>query len=99
MFIGRKKELSALNGFYDSGRFEMITIYGRRRVGKTELIKEFIKDKKAIYFLATEGNYKENLSGLTGAIHGTMAQANYNDFRLALEAIHEVALSEKIVFG
>ena len=98
MFIGRKKELSALNDFYGSGRFEMVTIYGRRRVGKTELIKEFIKDKKAIYFLATEGNYRENLSGLTSAIHDTMAQANYKDFRLALDAIHEVALNEKIIF-
>ena len=75
MFIGREKELSALNDFYESGRFEMVTIYGRRRVGKTELIKEFIKDKKAIFFLATEGNYRENLAGLTGAIHSTMSQA------------------------
>jgi len=98
MFIGRKKELSALSDFYESGRFEMVTIYGRRRVGKTELIKEFIKDKKAIYFLATEGNYKENLSGLTGAIHNTMAQASYKDFRLALEAIHEIALGGKVIF-
>ena len=98
MFIGRKKELSALNDFYDSNRFEMVTIYGRRRVGKTELIKEFIKDKKAIYFLATEGNYKENLTGLTGSIHSTMAYAGYKDFRLALEAIYEIALSGKIVF-
>jgi len=98
MFVGRKKELAALNDFYESGRFEMVTIYGRRRVGKTELIKEFIKDKKAIYFLAIEGNYKENLSGLTGAIHSTMAQASYKDFGLALNAIHEIALREKIVF-
>jgi len=98
MFIGREKEMSALNGFYESGRFEMVTIYGRRRVGKTELVKEFIKDKRAIYFLAAEGNFKENLSGLTGAIHGTMAQSSYKDFRLALEAIHEVAMREKIVF-
>ena len=98
MFIGRKNELFALNDFYKSGRFEMVTMYGRRRVGKTELIKEFIKDKEAIYFLATEGNHKENLSGLTGAIHGTMALASYKDFRLALDAIHEIALNKKLVF-
>jgi len=92
-------ELSALNDFYNSGRFEMVTIYGRRRVGKTELIKEFIKDKDAIYFLATEGSYRENLSGLTGAIHSSLAQASYKDFRLALEAIREVAKSKKLVFA
>lgn len=98
MLIGRKNELSALNDFYKSGRFEMLTIYGRRRVGKTELIKEFIKDKKAIYFLATEGSYRENLSGLTSAIHNTMARSSYKDFRLALDAVHEIAMKEKIVF-
>ena len=48
MFVGRSKELSALNDFYSSGRFELVTIYGRRRVGKTELIKEFVKDKKVL---------------------------------------------------
>lgn len=52
-FIGRTKELDALGIEYqrESG---FVVIYGRRRVGKTTLIKEFIKDKKGIYFLATE---------------------------------------------
>jgi len=98
MFIGRRGELSALNDFWSSDRFEMVTIYGRRRVGKTELIREFIKDKKAIYFLATEGSHKENLSGLTGAIHNSVDRANYKDLRLALDAIYEIASKEKIVF-
>jgi len=98
IFIGRNKELSALNDFYNSGRFEMVTIYGRRRVGKTELIKEFIKDKKAIYFLATEGSHAENMVGLTNAIHNTMSAGNYTDFRIALDAIYDIAKKEKIVF-
>ena len=98
LFIGREKELNALNEFYYSGRFEMVTLYGRRRVGKTELIKEFIKDKKAIYFLATEGNYRENLAGLTRAIHNSFTYANYKDFNHALETVYEAAQSEKIIF-
>ena len=52
IFINRERELEFLNQRYKSGRKEIIIIYGRRRVGKTELIKEFIKDKDAIYFLA-----------------------------------------------
>lgn len=52
-FIGRLKELEDLEREFkrESG---LVVIYGRRRVGKTTLIKEFIKDKNAIYFLATE---------------------------------------------
>ena len=41
MFIGRERELSALNKLYNTGRFEFAVVYGRRRVGKTALINEF----------------------------------------------------------
>lgn len=56
MFIGREKELAALNGLYNSDKFEFAVIYGRRRVGKTALISHFIQDKKAIYFMGVESN-------------------------------------------
>ena len=42
MFIGRTAEMSELNRLYGTGSFEMPVIYGRRRVGKTRLITEFI---------------------------------------------------------
>ncbi len=61
-FVNRTEELNSLNSAYKSGRSEFIPIYGRRRVGKTELIREFIKDKNAIYFLADERGDPENLS-------------------------------------
>lgn len=48
MFVGRQKELDGLNKQYNSGHFEMTVVYGRRRVGKKTLIKEFLKEKKAI---------------------------------------------------
>ena len=50
MFIGRKEELRSLNEYYNKSKYECAVIYGRRRVGKTELITEFIKDKKHIFF-------------------------------------------------
>ena len=56
MFIGRESELGKLNGFYQSKKFEMVIVYGRRRVGKTKLLTEFIKDKNAIFFVAEENN-------------------------------------------
>ena len=57
-FINREKELETLNKEYKKDN-SFVVLYGRRRVGKTTLIKEFIKDKKAFYFFADKQN--ENL--------------------------------------
>ena len=48
-FIGRTKELSDLKQEYNN-KHSFVVIYGRRRIGKTALIQEFIKDKPALYF-------------------------------------------------
>lgn len=54
-FLGRKHELELLEDeFARSGSF--VVVYGRRRVGKTRLIKQFIHGKKALYFLASKEN-------------------------------------------
>ena len=45
--IGRKRELQELNELYDSGKAELVAVYGRRRVGKTYLIDEAFRDKMA----------------------------------------------------
>lgn len=73
MFVNRESELNFLINKYRNKGFDFIVIYGRRRVGKTELVKQFIKDKKNIYFLAdkrgTEFNverFKEKISELLG---------------------------------
>lgn len=52
-FIGRNEELEKLNSEFSHNN-SFVVIYGRRRVGKTTLIKEFLKGKNAFYFLATE---------------------------------------------
>ena len=46
MFIGRERELASLKEFYDKDGIGMTVIYGRRRIGKSTLITEFVKDKK-----------------------------------------------------
>ncbi|WP_304944109.1 ATP-binding protein [Vallitalea guaymasensis] len=51
-FLGRKAELHKLSSEYNR-ESSFVVMYGRHRVGKTTLIKEFIKDKKALYFLST----------------------------------------------
>ena len=54
MFIGRENELNYLDSQYRNTESSLILLYGRRRVGKTALIEEFIKSKKHIYLLATQ---------------------------------------------
>ena len=43
MFIGRERELASLKEFYDKDGIGMTVIYGRRRIGKSTLIAEFVK--------------------------------------------------------
>ncbi|MDV0441638.1 ATP-binding protein [Methanorbis furvi] len=59
-FIGRTQELAALEENYQRNA-GFVVIYGRRRVGKTTLITEFIKNKSALYYLATEEREPQNM--------------------------------------
>ena len=61
MFIGRENELMALKKFYNKDGIGMMVIYGRRRIGKSTLIAEFIKDKKTIFYTATKVGKIRNL--------------------------------------
>lgn len=59
-FIDRKEEMNFLNKEYEKVGSSLIILYGRRRIGKTSLIKQFGKDKDIIYFLATEESEEQN---------------------------------------
>jgi uncharacterized protein len=52
-FVGRRDELRALERHYRSKRSALVPVYGRRRVGKTELILRFLDEKPGVYFTAT----------------------------------------------
>ena len=61
MFIGRERELESLKEFQDRDGIGMTVIYGRRRIGKSTLIAEFVKDKKTIFYTATKVGKNRNL--------------------------------------
>jgi len=63
-FANREKELEFLEKIYSKKEFNLVVLYGRRRVGKTEIIKKFIENKPSVYLLATDESYTENLKSL-----------------------------------
>jgi hypothetical protein len=63
-FVNRQNELSFLEKTCRTEDFQFVPVYGRRRIGKTRLIQEFIKDKRAIYFLADSVSETEQLRNL-----------------------------------
>jgi len=80
MFIGREKELQELNRFYSRNDFQMIVLYGRRRVGKTTLLKEFTKDKSAVLFFSEQSNEKLNLEKISRELFDHFEEKHLENF-------------------
>ena len=103
MFIGRERELASLNRLYTSNKFEFAVIYGRRRVGKTALITQFIKDKRAIYFMGVESNAKQNLENFSKNIlefgTGIPVETTFVSFQSALEYVFKLAENERLILA
>jgi AAA+ ATPase superfamily predicted ATPase len=99
MFFGRVNELEALNAQYAKDSFACVPIYGRRRVGKTQLIEEFIRDKRAIFFTAVnKETFKDQLARLSRAIFDNADNAPaFADFDNALKHVQKLAQKEKII--
>ena len=104
MFVGRSDELKKLNEMYDSAKFQCAIIYGRRRVGKTTLIKEFIKRKKAIYFTAREADGAVNLAGFSNDVYSVTAKelaknSFFSDWEKAFDYIYQIAKDNRIILA
>lgn len=61
IFVDREAELQALEREYAREGSSFVVVYGRRRVGKTELISRFIRNRRSLYYLATEEPELQNL--------------------------------------
>jgi AAA+ ATPase superfamily predicted ATPase len=102
MFFGRSTELKKLNAMFQSRKFEFAIIYGRRRVGKTALIKEFCKNKKSIYFLAREATSELNLKNFSKDVYKTtneklVKSSIFTDWEVAFDYIYQITEKERLV--
>ena len=67
-FIDRKEELAFLEEKWREPKPQLVILWGKRRVGKTELVKQFIEDKPHVYFLAESTNDREQLLRFSQAL-------------------------------
>ena len=100
-FLGREKEILVLEKEYarDGG---FVVIYGRRRIGKTTLIKQFIKSKTAFYFLATKEVESQSMKRFAGVIARTtgnsvLQKAAFSDWLDLFQAVADYKPDEKKV--
>ena len=100
MFINRKAELDLLDRHYRSNQAEFFVLYGRRRVGKTELLRAFCTDKPHIFFIATLSSDSEQLATFSQQVYGfTHADVpsgfTFPSWEAALQALGELPMQPK----
>lgn len=99
MFYGRKFELSFLQDKYNSNKAEFIVLYGRRRVGKTELLRYFCKDKSHIFYVCRECTNNEQLKLFSKKILNNTPMEKYigafKDWEDAFRYIKDLDSKEK----
>ena len=69
MFVNRTEELAYLKKLYEEKNGRLLIIYGRRRIGKTELLRQFSKDKKHLFFSSDLSSEQEQLRQFSEKIY------------------------------
>lgn len=102
MFIGRERDSQFLEELHGSGRPELYVLYGRRRVGKTELLQQFCRGRRAVYFLAAQVREKDNLRAFRDALQESIddplaGSVEFPNWTAALNFAAERAKTERLV--
>ena len=64
-FLGREQELAWLQERYDRPKGQLLVLYGRRRIGKTETLRQFAKDKEHLFYACTESADRQQLDAFS----------------------------------
>ena len=100
MFIGREAELKFLNDRYTADGGQLIVLYGRRRVGKTETLREFCKGKPHVFFSCTQSTDKAQLRNFSfQMLKENIPAKNYisefDDWEKAFRAVSELPYGDR----
>lgn len=100
-FIGRIDDLKKLEKQLSTEELSFSLIYGRRRVGKSELVKQLLKntDVKSIYFECKQVAEESNVKSLSQVVSEVLAlpKLGYTDIESLLEYIFELTKKEKLI--
>lgn len=95
MFIGRQEELDFLESCYSSSKAQLVILYGRRRVGKTETLHKFCEGKEHVFYSCAELPDSQQLQAFSARLlQSGMPAARYlqsfGDWQQAFEALAEL---------
>lgn len=100
-FIGRKEELEQLRYAYSTEEYEGILVYGRRRIGKSELIKESFKTEKCkiVYYECVKVSEESNVRAFAEVIGNIfkIPTPAFSSFGDAVEFLFKCSVKEKII--
>ena len=99
MFIGRIEEQKMLERFYNSNRFEFLVLYGRRRIGKTFLLRHFFRNRDCIFFSAMEKNDTLNRKNFTSTLKAYFNEpflATFENWQQAFDYMESKAEDRKL---
>lgn len=99
MFIGREAELAFLEERYAAKKAQLIVLYGRRRVGKTETLREFCKGKPHLFYSCTQSTDAVQLTRFSSMMFREDIPAKkyvsaFSDWEKAFEAIADLPYGE-----
>ena len=101
MFINRVRELAFLERRYTSEQAELVVLYGRRRVGKTELLRRFCEGKRNFFYVADLGTEASTLAELARRygemFHNDPESTNFATWDQAFKALARQAGEERLI--
>ena len=100
MFIGREAELAFLRNKYEEKHGQLIVLYGRRRVGKTETLREFCKGKPHVFYSCTQSTDKVQLSKFSKQVFKEDIPAKryiseFSDWESAIRAVLDLPYGDR----
>ncbi|MCR5835705.1 MAG: AAA family ATPase [Lachnospiraceae bacterium] len=100
-FVGREAELKKLNKIINNDELTFCLIYGRRRVGKSELVKQTVKNRtdKVIYYECKQVAEASNVIGISEILEETygLPKLGFDNIESVLKYIFELAIKEKVI--
>ena len=100
-FIGREKELKVINQLLERKGYQGCLIYGRRRLGKTELVRHALSNKNipTIIYQCKESSEKDNVLMLEKIINDVLNleyQVRFDDFIQAIEFLFKYSINNEL---